>query len=268
MSAPAVTRAVAYLEETTGARLFVRSTRSVKLTPSGSRYADDCRRILSDIDEAEASAGGSHSTASGILSITAPVLFGQIHVVPILTAFLSTHPAVTGRVLFFDRMVNLVEEGIDVAIRIGHLQDSDQQANKVGSVRRVVCGAPTYFARHGEPVTPADLTRHVTIVNTGSSAPLDWHFAPNHTPVKLHPRMYCNTVDASISAALTGWGLTRTLSYQVAEHLAAGRLRTVLDQYEEEPLPIHVVHVEGRHVSAKTRAFVDFAVQKIKALGL
>ncbi len=268
MSAPAVTRAVAYLEETTGARLFVRSTRSVKLTPSGSRYADDCRRILSDIDEAEASAGGSHSTASGILSITAPVLFGQIHVVPILTAFLTTHPAVTVRVLFFDRMVNLVEEGIDVAIRIGHLQDSDQQANKVGSVRRVVCGAPTYFARHGEPVTPADLTRHVTIVNTGSSAPLDWHFAPNHTPVKLHPRMYCNTVDASISAALTGWGLTRTLSYQVAEHLAAGRLRTVLDQYEEEPLPIHVVHVEGRHVSAKTRAFVDFAVQKIKALGL
>ena len=268
MSPPAVTRAVAFLEEATGARLFVRSTRSVKLTPSGSRYADDCRRILSDIDEAEASAGGSHSTASGVLTITAPVLFGQIHIVPIVTEFLTMHSAVTGRVLFFDRMVNLVEEGIDVAIRIGHLQDSDQQAIKVGSVRRVVCGAPAYFERHGEPATPADLARHVTIVNTGSSAPLDWHFAPNHMPVKLRPRMYCNTVDASISAVVTGWGLTRTLSYQVAEHIAAGRLKTVLDEYEEEPLPIHVVHVEGRHVSAKTRAFVDFAVQKIKALGL
>ncbi|MBB3543609.1 MULTISPECIES: LysR family transcriptional regulator [unclassified Rhizobium] len=268
MSAPAVTRAVASLEEATGARLFVRSTRSVKLTPSGSRYADDCRRILGDIDEAEASAGGSHATASGILTITAPVLFGQIYVIPIMTEFLSLHPAVTGRALFFDRMVNLVEEGIDVAVRIGHLQDSDQQAVRVGSVRRVVCGAPGYFERHGEPTTPADLARHVTIVNTGSSAPLEWHFAPGHAPVKLHPRMYCNTVGASIEAAVTGWGLSRTLSYQVAEHLAAGRLKTVIEEYEEEPLPIHVVHVEGRHVSAKTRAFVDFVAQKIKALGL
>ena len=268
MSPPAVTRAIAFLEEATGARLFVRSTRSVKLTSPGSRYADDCRRILSDIDEAEASAGGSHSTASGILTVTAPVLFGQIHVVPAMTEFLSMHAAVTGRVHLFDRMVNLVEEGIDVAIRIGHLQDSEHQAIRVGSVRRVVCGAPAYFERHGEPATPADLSRHITIFNTGSSAPLEWHFSPNHTPVKLHPRMYCNTVDASISAAVTGWGLSRALSYQVAQHIAAGRLRTVLDQYEEEPLPIHVVHVEGRHVSAKTRAFVDFAVEKLKSLGL
>jgi DNA-binding transcriptional LysR family regulator len=268
MSPPAVTRAVASLEDATGARLFVRSTRSVKLTPSGGRYVDDCRRILADIEEAEASAGGSHATASGMLTVTAPVLFGQFHIRPVMTEFLAMHPAVTGRVLLFDRIVSLVEEGIDVAIRIGHLQDSDQTAIKVGSVRRVVCGAPSYFERYGVPEKPSDLSRHVTTVSTGSSAPLDWHFAPDHTAVTLHPRLYCNTVDASIAAAITGWGLSRALSYQVVRQVAAGQLRIVLEEYEEEPLPIHVVHTEGRHVSAKTRSFVDFAIQRLRALDL
>jgi DNA-binding transcriptional LysR family regulator len=268
MSPPAVTRAVASLEDATGARLFVRSTRSVKLTPSGGRYVDDCRRILADIEEAEASAGGSHATASGMLTVTAPVLFGQFHIIPVITEFLAMHPAVTGRVLLFDRIVSLVEEGIDVAIRIGHLQDSDQTAIKVGSVRRVVCGAPSYFERYGVPEKPSDLSRHVTTVSTGSSAPLDWHFAPDHTAVTLHPRLYCNTVDASIAAAITGWGLSRALSYQVVRQVAAGQLRIVLEEYEEEPLPIHVVHTEGRHVSAKTRSFVDFAIQRLRALDL
>jgi DNA-binding transcriptional LysR family regulator len=268
MSPPAVTRAVASLEDATGARLFVRSTRSVKLTPSGGRYVDDCRRILADIEEAEASAGGSHATASGMLTVTAPVLFGQFHIIPVMTEFLAMHPAVTGRVLLFDRIVSLVEEGIDVAIRIGHLQDSDQTAIKVGSVRRVVCGAPSYFERYGVPEKPSDLSRHVTTVSTGSSAPLDWHFAPDHTAVTLHPRLYCNTVDASIAAAITGWGLSRALSYQVVRQVAAGQLRIVLEEYEEEPLPIHVVHTEGRHVSAKTRSFVDFAIQRLRALDL
>jgi DNA-binding transcriptional LysR family regulator len=268
MSPPAVTRAIAFLEVSTGARLFVRSTRSVKLTPSGSRFAEDCKRILGDIEEAEASAGGSHATASGTLTITAPVMFGQIYIVPVMTDFLAQHPAVTGRVLLFDRIVSLVEEGIDVAIRIGHLADSDQSAIKVGSVRRVVCGAPAYFERCGEPRTPSELSKHITIVNTSSSAPLDWYFAPHHVAVTLHPRMYCNTVDAAIAAAMTGWGLCRALSYQVARHVASGQLRMVLLDYEEQPLPIHVVHPEGRHVSAKTRSFVDFAVQKLRALEL
>jgi DNA-binding transcriptional LysR family regulator len=268
MSPPAVTRAVAFLEDATGARLFVRSTRSVNLTAAGRRYADDCKRILSEIDEAEASAGGSHATPSGVLTITAPVQFGQLHVVPVLTGFLEMHPGVTGRILLFDRIVSLVEEGIDVAIRIGRLQDSDQTAIRVGSVRRVVCGAPSYFERCGEPQAPGDLAAHTTIVNTGSSAPLDWHFAPEGTTTTLHPRLYCNTVEAAISASMTGWGLARPLSYQVSRHVAAGDLRLVLERYEEEPLPIHVVHAEGRHVSAKTRAFVDFAVEKLRALTL
>jgi DNA-binding transcriptional LysR family regulator len=203
-----------------------------------------------------------------MLTVTAPVLFGQFHIIPVITEFLAMHPAVTGRVLLFDRIVSLVEEGIDVAIRIGHLQDSDQTAIKVGSVRRVVCGAPSYFERYGVPEKPSDLSRHVTTVSTGSSAPLDWHFAPDHTAVTLHPRLYCNTVDASIAAAITGWGLSRALSYQVVRQVAAGQLRIVLEEYEEEPLPIHVVHTEGRHVSAKTRSFVDFAIQRLRALDL
>lgn len=267
MSPPAVTRAIAYLEAATGARLFIRSTRSVKLTASGSRYIEDCRRILADIDEAEASAGGSHATPSGVLTITAPVLFGQIHVTPIVTEFLALQSEVTGRVLLFDRIVSLVEEGIDVAVRIGRLPDSEQTAIKVGSVRRVVCGTRAYFERHGRPERPADLSSHTIVVNTGSSAPLDWHFGGDGAAVTLHPRLFCNTVDASIAAAMSGWGLARVLSYQIARHVAAGQLEIVLEAYEQEPLPIHVMHTEGRHVSAKTRAFVDFAVERLRLLG-
>jgi DNA-binding transcriptional LysR family regulator len=266
MSPPAVTRAIAYLEDLTGARLFLRSTRSVKLTAPGSRYVEDCRRILADIDEAEASAGGSHATPSGLLTVTAPVLFGQIYVMPVLTSFLTLHPAVTGRALLLDRVVNLMEEGIDVALRIGQLPDSGYRAIKVGSVRRVICGAPSYFEAHPLPQVPADLVGHTIIANTGSSAPQDWRFSDGgKSSVTLHPRLFCNTVDASISAALSGWGLASALSYQVASAVSDGRLDIVLADYEEPPIPIHVMHAEGRHISAKTRAFVDFLVAELRA---
>ncbi|KQY45910.1 LysR family transcriptional regulator [Rhizobium sp. Root483D2] len=266
MSPPAVTRAIAYLEDLTGARLFLRSTRSVKLTAPGSRYVEDCRRILADIDEAEASAGGSHATPSGLLTVTAPVLFGQIYVMPVLTSFLTQHPAVNGRALLLDRVVNLLEEGIDVALRIGELPDSGYHAIKVGSVRRVICGAPSYFTRHPMPKIPADLSEHTVIANTGSSAPQDWRFSgAAKSSVTLRPRLFCNTVDASISAALSGWGLTSALSYQVASAVREERLEIVLPGYEEAPIPIHVMHAEGRHISAKTRAFVDFLVAELRA---
>jgi len=266
MSPPAVTRAIAYLEDLTGARLFLRSTRSVKLTAAGSRYVEDCRRILADIDEAEASAGGSHATPSGLLTVTAPVLFGQIYVMPALTSFLTLHPAVNGRALLLDRVVNLLEEGIDVALRIGQLPDSGYHAIKVGSVRRVICGAPSYFEKYPVPQVPADLAAHTIIANTGSSAPQDWRFVGGeNSHVTLRPRLFCNTVDASISAALNGWGLTSALSYQVASAVSSGRLDIVLSDYEEPPIPIHVMHAEGRHISAKTRAFVDFLVAELRA---
>lgn len=266
MSPPAVTRAIAYLENVTGARLFQRSTRSVKLTAPGSRYIEDCRRILADIDEAEASAGGSHATPSGLLTVTAPVLFGQTYVMPVLTSFLTRHRAVNGRALLLDRVVNLLEEGIDVALRIGQLPDSGYNAIKVGSVRRVICGAPSYFEDHPVPHVPADLAGHTIIANTGSSAPQDWRFSGGEKcHVTLRPRLFCNTVDASISAALSGWGLTSALSYQVASAVREGRLDIVLPDYEEAPIPIHVMHAEGRHISAKTRAFVDFLVAELRA---
>ncbi|MCW0000655.1 LysR family transcriptional regulator [Pararhizobium sp. YC-54] len=266
MSPPTVTRAIAYLEDLTGARLFLRSTRSVKLTAPGSRYVEDCRRILADINEAEASVGGSHATPSGLLTVTAPVLFGQIYVMPVLTSFLTRHPAVNGRALLLDRVVNLTEEGIDVALRIGQLPDSGYRAIKVGSVRRVICGAPAYFKEHPVPQVPADLAGHTIIANTGSSAPQDWRFSgEGNNSVTLRPRLFCNTMDAAISAASRGWGLARALSYQVASAVSEGKLDIVLADYEEAPVPIHVMHAEGRYISAKTRAFVDFLVAELRA---
>ena len=266
MSPPAVTRSVAALEDMIGTRLFVRTTRSVKLTEAGNRYLDDCRRILSDMAEAEAAAAGSYATPTGTLVVTASVLFGEMYVLPILTEYLDVYPSMTGRGLFLDRVANLVDEGIDVAIRIGRLPDSGYSAIKVGSVRRVVCGAPTYFERHGIPTNPAELRDHRIVATTGAWASPEWHFGLNQrTSVTVHPRLLCNTNQAAISAATEGWGLTRLLSYQVGPALLAGKLQTVLTEYEEAPLPIHVVHPEGRRAPAKVRSFVDLAVDRLRA---
>jgi DNA-binding transcriptional LysR family regulator len=266
MSPPAVTRAVWTLEEQIGTRLFTRTTRVVRLTEAGSRYFEDCRKILADVEEAEAAASGSYVRPTGVLNVTASVLFGQQFMVPILTEFLRENPDVTIRALFVDRVVNLVDEGIDVAIRIGHLPDSSQSAVKVGKVRQVVCGAPAYFAAYGVPQKPADLARHSITAGTGSFATLDWQFGLDRKQrVHVNPRLFCSTYDAVIRATLDGWGLARVLSYQIGEHLVAGRLQTVLAEFEQEPLPINIVHPEGRRASAKVRAFVDLAADRLRA---
>ncbi len=266
LSPPAVTRAVAGLEDLVGARLLTRTTRSVKLTEVGQHYVEDCRQILAAIEEAEAAAAGSYARPTGVITITASVLFGQIYIIPIVTDFLDAHPEVTGRLLFLDRVTNLVDEGIDVAIRIGHLPDSSQTAIKVGSVRRVVCGAPGYFERHGVPDHPSDLTRHRIIAATSAWTSLDWRFGPDSRIVThVTPALFCNSNEGAISAARSGWGLTRVLSYQIGPDLQSGALQTTLDDFEEEPLPIHIVHPEGRNASAKVRAFVDFAAVRLRA---
>lgn len=266
LSPPAVTRAVAGLEDLVGARLLTRTTRSVKLTEVGQRYVEDCRQILAAIEEAEAAAAGSYARPTGVITITASVLFGQIYTIPIVTDFLDAHPEVTGRLLFLDRVTNLVDEGIDVAIRIGHLPDSSQTAIKVGSVRRVVCGAPGYFERHGVPDHPSDLTRHRIIAATSAWTSLDWRFGPDSRIVThVTPALFCNSNEGAISAARSGWGLTRVLSYQIGPDLQSGALQTTLDDFEEEALPIHIVHPEGRNASAKVRAFVDFAAVRLRA---
>jgi len=264
MSAPAVTRAVAALEEAIGARLFVRTTRSVKLTEAGGRYFDDCRRILSDIVEAEAAAAGSYARPSGTLAVTASALFGQMHVLPIITEYLDAYPTMSARTLFIDRPVNIIEEGVDVAIRIGRLPDSGFTAIKVGEVRRVVCGAPSYFEKHGIPSTPADLKDHRIVASTSAWASPEWRFARDER-VTLRPTLQCNTNEAAISTAQSGWGLTRTLHYQIGPALLEGRLQIVLGDCEEPPLPIHVLYPEGRHAPAKVRAFLDLAVTRLRA---
>lgn len=266
MSPPAVTRVIATLEEMIGTRLLIRTTRSVKLTEAGSRYLEDCRRILAEITEAEAAAAGAHATPTGTLIVTASMLFGNMYVLPIVTDFLTQHPAVTVRALFLDRVTNIVDEGIDVAVRIGHLTDSGYSAVRVGSVRRVICGAPAYFDKNGVPQVPADLAGHNIVMATAAWTSLDWHFGRDQkTSVTIRPRLFCNTNEAAIAAAVSGWGLTRVLSYQIAPALVAGELQITLSDFEEDPLPIHLVHAAGRHASAKVRSFIDFAVDRLRA---
>ncbi|UYW25834.1 LysR family transcriptional regulator [Methylorubrum extorquens] len=266
MSPAAVTRAVAALEAVIGARLFIRTTRSVKLTEAGGRYLEDCRRILAEIAEAEATAAGSTATPTGVLTLTAPVQFGRLYVLPVVTDYLARHAAVAVRALFLDRIVNLIEEGIDVGVRIGHLADSGLTATRVGSVRRVVCAAPSYLERHGVPETPRDLRDHAVIGASNPGTLPEWRFGPEgRTTVSVHARLVCNTVDAALAAALDGWGIARLLSYQVASAVAEGRLRILLTDDEEAPVPIHVVSPEGRRAPAKTRAFVDLAAARLRA---
>lgn len=267
LSPPAVTRAVVALEERLGVRLLTRTTRVVRVTEAGARYLEDARRIIMELDEADATAAGANATPRGHLAVTAPVLFGKLYVMPIVTEYQSAFEQSTVSALFVDRLVNLVEEGIDVGIRIGELPDSSLRAIRIGRVRRVVVGAPAYLQEHGVPETPQALATHRLVVSSGLSPTNDWIFesARGKQTVRVHPRIIANTNDAPLEAAKAGYGLTRLLSYQVAPQLFSGELRAVLTDYEGPDLPVHVVHREGRHGSAKVRSFVDLAVERLRA---
>jgi DNA-binding transcriptional LysR family regulator len=266
--APAsATRAVAALEDRVGTRLFTRTTRIVRLTEAGTRFLADCKRILAELDEAEAAAAGSHSEPRGRLVVTAPVMFGRLHVAPVIFDFLARHPRVSVRALFLDRVADLMDEGIDVAIRIGMLPDSSLTAVRVGSVRRVVCAAPGYLKARGMPRTPADLARHDAIAFAGVTPQREWSFSDGGKGLSVMPpvRLEVNSADVAIAAAAAGYGLTRVLSYQAADALRAKRLKLVLTDFEPPALPIHIVHAEGRRAPAKLRAFVDFAAARLRA---
>jgi DNA-binding transcriptional LysR family regulator len=266
MSPPAVTRAVAALESRIGTRLLTRTTRSVKLTEAGTRYLDDCRRILADIEEAEAAAAGSFMTPTGTLTVTASVQFGRIYVLPIVTEYLSRHIAVTARTLLVDRVINMIEEGADVAVRIGALPDSGLSAIRAGTVRRVVCAAPSYLDRHGTPRDLHELQDHAVIGSTSILGASEWRFGKDgRSSVTVHPRLICNTIDAALAAAIDGQGIARLLSYQVAPAVAEGRLRLLLHEREDVEMPIHVVSPEGRRAPAKVRAFIELAVERLRA---
>jgi DNA-binding transcriptional LysR family regulator len=266
ISPPVATRAITELEEVMGVRLLTRTTRVVRVTEVGARYASDCRRILSDVAETEEAATGSHGAVRGRLVVTSSSMFGKMRVVPIVTEYLRRYPDTEVECRFLDRVVNIVDEGVDVSVRIGPLQDSGYHALRVGQVRRVVCASPGYLARHGAPATLADLAEHVIVMASGITPSIDWRFTAGEqtTVVRVRPRLSVSTNDAAIDAALDGFGITRVASYMVADHLTSGRLVEVLGDQEAFPLPIHVMHHEGRQAARKVRAFVDLASQALR----
>jgi DNA-binding transcriptional LysR family regulator len=267
LSPAAVTRAVAALEEHLGVKLLLRTTRNVRLTEAGRRYLDDARAILASIAEANEAAAGINSAPKGHLSVTASVLFGKAFVMPCILRFLADFPEVEVSAFFVDRIVNLVDEGIDVAVRIGHLPDSGLKALRVGQVRRVLCASPGYLASRGVPRHPADLQDHTIIAASGISPKVEWKFGAIDHPVtvRMRPRLVVTSNDAAIDAARSGLGICRLLCYQVADELADGRLALVLEDFEEAPWPVHVLHRESRFGSSKVRNFIDLLAGHLRA---
>jgi DNA-binding transcriptional LysR family regulator len=263
LSPPAVTRLIAALEHRLGARLLQRTTRQAALTDVGSRYLERARRILADVEEAEASVEGERTTPSGRLVVSAPIGFGRLHVSPVMTAYLARYPEVSGELRLSDRMINLVEDGVDLAVRIGHLADSSLVARHVGEMRRIVVGSSAYLRARGEPKTPAAITSHQTIQFGATTAPPDWRFVEDGREIRVTctPRFATNSADAAIQYAEQGGGLTRVLAYQAADAIKRGRLRVVLQKFEQPALPIHIVYPTSRLLSAKVRAFVDLVTE-------
>ncbi len=266
MSPPAVTRAVAALEERLSVKLLNRTTRYVRATEAGQRYLDDSRRIIAELDEADEAAAGINAEPRGHLAVTAPVLFGKLFVLPGIMEYLRCHPAMEVSALFVDRVVNLLEEGLDVGVRIGELPDSSMKAIRVGSVRRVMCASPGYLDMHGTPHTLAGLSGHTLIAASAVTPTQEWKFGKGagQSSVRVKPRLTVNTNDAAVEAAAQGFGITRLLSYQVAAYLASGQLKIVLPEFEPASMPIHVLHREGHYASAKIRSFVDLIAARIR----
>lgn len=265
MSPPAVTRAVSALEDRLGVKLLNRTTRYVRVTDAGHRYLDDARRIIGELDEADEAAAGINAEPRGHLAVTAPVLFGKLFVIPGIVDYLQRYPDMEVSAVFLDRVVNLLEEGFDVGIRIGELPDSSMRAIRVGQVRRVLCASPNYLLEQGIPLSPSDLANHKIVTASSVSPVVDWKFAQGIT-VRVKPRLTVTSNDAAIEAVIHGMGITRLLSYQIESYRASGQLQTLLAEFEPPPLPVHVIHREGRYASAKVRAFVDLIVTKLRSI--
>jgi len=267
LSPAAVTRAISALEAHLGVKLVQRTTRNVRLTEAGRRYLDDTRNILASINEANEAVAGVNAAPKGHLSITASVLFGKSCVMPSIVRFLHEYPEVEVSAYFIDRVVNLVDEGIDIAVRIGHLPDSGLKALRVGQVRRVLCVSPDYLARHGIPRRPVDLQRHTIIAASGVSPRVEWKFGGDVEPitVRMKPRLTVSSNDAAIEAVRSGLGICRLLCYQIADQLADGSLQIILADYEEEPWPVHILHRESKFGSSKVRNFIDLLTASLRA---
>jgi DNA-binding transcriptional LysR family regulator len=267
-SAAAVTRAIALLEGRLKMRLLHRSTRALHLTQFGETYLATCREVLAALDLAERGAAAEQERPSGLLTITAPLRFGQLHVRPVLDAFLDANPAVQARLLLLDRVVNLVEEGIDVAVRLAHLPDSTLVATRLGEVRRVLCASPAYIERCGTPRAPSALREHACIMERDRAETELWRFAsaPGRSlvAISIRPRLMVNSAAVAIDSSIAGHGITRVMSYQAAAAVRAGKLIVLLAQYEPPPIPLHLVLPSARSRTLKQRAFVDFAAPRLR----
>lgn len=262
-----ISRKVSGLEAHLNTRLLNRSSRRLTLTEAGRSYVAACKRILEEVGEAERAASGEYSAPKGGLVITAPIVFGRLHVLPVAAAFLKAYPDIDIRLVLADRIVNLLEDPVDLAIRIGTLPDSALVATRVGAIRRVVCASPAYFAARGTPTTPRELAAHDCVTFEGMTSPDGWIFTTGKsgTSVAIRSRLVVNTAEAAIDAAIAGLGITRVLSYQIAQAIEAGTLVVALQEFEPPPWPVSLVHPGGHLLPLKLRAFLDFATPRLKA---
>jgi DNA-binding transcriptional LysR family regulator len=263
-----MSRALAELESQLGVRLAERSTRSFALTEAGRRLAEQGRRALSELDDALREAAGEGREARGRLRLAAPLVFGRRHVAPVVAAFLDAHPAVSVDLVLSDRVVDLVEEGLDLALRIGRLPDSSLRVRRLGAVRRILVASPAYLARRGVPREPEALAEHDLIVFASSSTPTEWRFSTQRGEITIRPdaRFAVNEAEAAVAAAVQGRGILQSLSYQAAEEIAAGRLVRLLREAEPPAIPVQLVFPAGRFMPARLRAFLDEAGPRLAAL--
>ncbi len=269
VSPSAASRAVSELERELGVLLLRRSTRAVALTAEGAVYLQRCRYALMELDDAARDLRGDDAEPQGELIVTAPVVFGRMHVLPVALELMRHHPKLTIRLTLLDRLVRLVEEGVDAALRIAELPDSALHAVRVTEVRRVLVASPGYLAAHGTPTEPAALRSHALLVFDNFAIHGEWRFGPEGQPaVRLAPRLVTNDVEAAIAAALDGMGIARALSYQVAAHVAAGRLAYVLPQFDPPPVPVQLVFQAGRARAPKLRTFVAALRAHIQAASI
>ena len=262
-----VSRRVSDLEAHLRTKLLVRTSRRLELTDAGRSYAAACRDILGSIEEAERAASGEYIAPVGHILITAPIVFGRLHVLPVVADFLKTYPEISARLILTDRLADFVEDRIDVAVRIGALPDSSLIAKRIGSVRRVICASPTYLEAHAPaPQRPQDLEGHECITFEGLTSPVVWTFlqSKSEISVAITSRLVVNTAEAAIDAAVAGLGVTQVLSYQVEAALQAGTLKLILNDLETEPSPVNLVYSGQGLLPLKTRAFIDFAKERLR----
>ncbi|PDT70928.1 LysR family transcriptional regulator [Bradyrhizobium sp. C9] len=265
-SPSSTTRIVAELERRLGTRLLQRTTRKLSLTDSGARLAAQARRLLADYDDAIDGAIGEAASLRGNIKLSAPTLFGSRHIAPLVRGFLERHPDITLQLTLEDRLVDLIDERIDVALRIGHLTDSSLRARRVGEVRRIVVASPDYLKRHGRPRRPDDLAQHHAVTFVNQASPATWSFQHKQSgpqKIKVSSRMEVNRAETAIGLTRDGMGLTRVLSYQVADELAAGSLVRVLRDYEVAPIPVQLVYPSARLMAPRIRSFLDFAAGEL-----